>query len=302
MVTVPEGDRGRILTSLLHSDLPWLLLAICFVFVDRLASGWKWLMLLRARDRGLRAWPVVQIFLVTSFLGYFLPSSIGGDALRAFSLGRLNRDLAASASSVVLDRAFGTLGLLGIAAVAILPVAGGLVSPADAVTIWVITSAALAGVLFLSSRRCHRLLERLAGIERGGMLRDLTGKVMRAFSSFVGNKVLLVKVFLFSLLVQFLRVLIVFCLGIAIGVEVDPFTYFVYVPIITVITFLPISVAGIGVREAGFLFFFGAQGVPAFACISLSLLYFSMGVVAAVPGALIFAAAGFGKKASLAAD
>jgi len=85
-------------------------------------------------------------------------------------------------------------------------------------------------------------------------------------------------------------------LGLSLGLRLDLSVYFVAVPIITVLTFLPISIAGIGVREAAFIFFLTRVGVPTYACISLSLLYFSMGVVAALPGAVIFVASGFGKS------
>ena len=124
LVTVPPADRAKIVAIYARCDLLYLLAAICLTFLDRLLSGWKWLMLLRARQPGMEAGPVMQVFFVSTFLGYFLPSSIGGDAIRIFSLSRLNRDLAGSTSSVVLDRAFGTLGLLGIAAVALLPAVG----------------------------------------------------------------------------------------------------------------------------------------------------------------------------------
>jgi len=296
LVTVPPADRAKIVAIYARSDLLYLLAAICLTFLDRLLSAWKWLMLLRARQPGLEAGPVMQVFFVSTFLGYFLPSSIGGDAIRIFSLSRLNRDLAGSTSSVVLDRAFGTLGLLGIAAVALLPAVGSTVSLADASIIWTLTVGALAGVLVLSSRTCNAWALRLIGPDRQGPIGRRLLRLVESFRGFVERKWTLVRVFLFSLAVQVIRVLIVLFLGLSLRFEVDPVVYFIYVPIITVITFLPISIAGVGVREAAFLFFFTRVGLPAYACISLSLLYFSMGIVATLPGAAVYALSGFGRR------
>jgi uncharacterized protein (TIRG00374 family) len=297
LVSVPEGDRAQILAAYLECNLWWILAGAGLVLVDRTLSAYKWLMLLRKRAPGLRAKPVIEIFFVSTFLGYLLPSSIGGDALRAFSMGRLNRDLAGSASSVVLDRALGTLSLLAIAAVAMLPVIGGAVTTWEVLLTWLVTLAAAVIVLVLISRRCHRWISDKAGLERGGRFRSALGKLTRSFEECIGDKMLLVRVFVFSLGVQVLRVLLVVCLGYSLGLDVSLWDYFIYVPIITVLTFLPISMAGVGVREVGFVYFFSRLGIPNAACISLSLLYFTIGLVATFPGAAIYAVSGMGKKA-----
>ena len=296
LVAVPADDLGKIVALLLGSDMVQLALALCCVLGDRVLSAWKWLMLLRVRQPGLPAIPVLQIFFVTTFLGYFLPSSIGGDALRAFSLSRINRDLAGSASSVVIDRSYGVLGLLGISAVVLFPAIGTFVTAADATVIWGATAVALIGVILLSSRRVHRSFANLAGLENGGFLRRKLAKVVGAAIEYVDAKRTLAAVFGYSVIVQVLRVLLGYFCGTALGLEVDIWVYFVAMPIVIVVTLLPLSIAGFGVREAAFIYFFTRAGVPAYACLSLSLLYFAMGILVMVPGALIFAVSGFGRR------
>ena len=295
---VPADKRQEILGLYANVDFLYLGIAILFTFTDRVVSGIKWLALLRVKEPDTPLLPVMEIFFVTTFLGYFLPSSIGGDALRVYSMSRLKGDLASSASSVVLDRAYGTLGLLLIAALTLIPAFGEAIPELDAILIWIITLGAFFGVILFSSRRCHRFVERMGKLEKGGKIRGILLKLTTSFTSFVNNKWQLVKIFCLSLCVQILRVLIVLFLGLSLGIHIDPLNYFIYVPIITVITFLPVSIAGIGVREVLFVAFFCRPeiGLEEHVALSLSLMFFSMGIVATLPGAVVYLFTGMGRK------
>ena len=94
--------------------------------------AWRWLWLLvpfqgravRAGDPaehagrarvGLGA--ILHIFFVSTFVGTFLPASVGSDAVRATALGRLGVPLADAVASVFMDRVLGVLGVLAMAVV-----------------------------------------------------------------------------------------------------------------------------------------------------------------------------------------
>jgi len=297
---VPEEDRPRIITAYSHLHPGWFLLAVLATFTDRFVSGWKWLMLLRAREPEVPAWPVLQVFFVSTFFGYFLPSSIGGDALRIFALNRVRKDLAGSASSVVIDRAYGTLGLLLLSALAIIPVAGQVISIQEAWLFWGITFVALVGVIVLSSRRVNSWLVSSFQLDAGGRIRGKIFALAEAFATFLHAKSKLFAVFFFSMSVQVLRVLIVVFFSYSLGFDLHPVVYFIYVPLITVVTFLPFSIAGIGVREALFIFFFTRPevGLSEQQAVSLSLLFFTSGIIATIPGLVIFLFTGIGKQGS----
>lgn len=295
---VPENDRPLIITSLGTVNLLWLGVSILFTMADRLTSAWKWLYLLRMREPTVPARPVLKIFFISTFFGYLLPSSIGGDALRIVSYSRIRGDLAGSASSVVIDRVYGTLALFLVSALAIIPVYGSAIPAPEAILFWIITAGAFLAAIVLSSRRVYTFVVRLLKLEGATGLRARLHKLLAAFSSFLHRKGQLVGIFCISLGVQLLRVFIVLFLGMSLGLQIDPLVYFIYVPIITVITFLPFTIAGTGIREALFVYFFARPevGVANALCISLSLLYFSMGIVATMPGLVVYLFSGWGKK------
>jgi hypothetical protein len=89
-----------------------------------------------------------------------------------------------------------------------------------------------------------------------------------------------------SFVYQSLGIVIVFMLGRALGVELSLWRYFIYLPVITALTVLPISLAGIGIREGAFVFFFAQAGVMQAQALALSLLLFAQTLALALLGGL----------------
>jgi uncharacterized membrane protein YbhN (UPF0104 family) len=74
-------------------------------------------------------------------------------------------------------------------------------------------------------------------------------------------------------------------LAYSIGTVINPVYYFIFVPIIWVILAIPISIGGLGVRETVFAFFFTQVGMTTTDAFALSLLYYSLSVIAGILGA-----------------
>jgi hypothetical protein len=74
-------------------------------------------------------------------------------------------------------------------------------------------------------------------------------------------------------------------LSAALGLSV-PLAYLaVAVPLVTLLTLLPVSVSGVGVREAGMSLVLAAASVPATEAVGLSLLSFGVAIVGGLIGA-----------------
>ena len=90
------GESARAIGAI---DLRYLALVLGLVAIDRSVMIWRWILLLRARDIKISAIEAARLFLVSSFVGSFLPAGIGGDAARAYGL---SKDVA-SASDMLID-------------------------------------------------------------------------------------------------------------------------------------------------------------------------------------------------------
>jgi len=91
-----------------------------------------------------------------------------------------------------------------------------------------------------------------------------------------------------SLIYQFAGIVSPFLIALTLDLNV-PFSFFLAVmPVIWVIMMVPISIAGLGVREGAFILFFVQQGVTTESALLLSLLFLGLSLVLALVGGIIY--------------
>ena len=272
----------------------WLLLAVLFVVVDRAVNAYRWVVLLRAVTPGSRPrlGAVIHIFFVSSFVGNFLPS-IGGDVYRAYQLARLGVRGGEAAASVLMDRIVGVLSMVIVAAVALyflrdLELPG--VIPA--LLIVTVACAVAAAVVFSSGVAGWMvgLVQLIPMAKAESAARTLTDAIRR-YASHHGA---LAAVLALSAVVQLLRVVQAYCLGRALDLSLPMIVYFGFIPVITLVMQLPITVAGLGTTQYAFEWMFGRVGVPSAVTFALSILFLALGTLGNLPGALLYALAGSG--------
>jgi uncharacterized protein (TIRG00374 family) len=284
--------------------------AVLLVLVDRTLMAWRWFWLLEPFGHGatgpetgppggsrVRLGALLHIFFVSTFVGTFLPASVGADAVRAASLARLGVPTADAVASVFMDRVLGVLGILGLAVVGLWMskdllqarpevLAGVLVALA-------ITAAgcAMVAAAVFSTRVAARLVALLQWLP-WPRVHEAGRKVVEAVQRYAHHHGLLTLVTAASVGVQVIRILQAWCLGLALGLGAPLATYFAFVPIILIVMLLPVTVNGLGTSQAAFVLFFGAAGVPASGAFALSVLFVALGVVGNLPGGLLWARSG----------
>jgi uncharacterized membrane protein YbhN (UPF0104 family) len=199
---------------------------------------------------------------------------MGGDVVRAWYLdGKSGRRLTALLS-VVLDRVSGLLILTLLAGGAVLVCS--LELPMWLVAmVWGMAAAILLGLTALPLLGRSRLLNaRQQVLSR--QLRQCLPLLLRPAP------------LLLSVAVQSANVVLVWMIGRALGVSVPGSYYWILVPVVTLLTLLPVSVNGMGIREGGTVLLLGLQGVPASLALTLALLWFAVFTVASLAGAPLF--------------
>ena len=77
-------------------------------------------------------------------------------------------------------------------------------------------------------------------------------------------------------------------MGVALGADIPAAYYWVFVPMVSLLTLLPLSVNGMGVREGGTVLFLAPLGVPAATALTLSFLWFAVHLACSLVGGLIY--------------
>ena len=103
--------------------------------------------------------------------------------------------------------------------------------------------------------------------------------IFNTFISFRHHKIYLLKAFLWSIVVQVAVITHYYLIAKALSFPVPLATFFLVVPIATVITMLPISINGIGLRENAFVFLLGTLGSKADRPDTIALAWLAYGII-----------------------
>jgi uncharacterized membrane protein YbhN (UPF0104 family) len=260
---------------------PWFLTAVLLlVALDRGVMILRWVLLLRASGVGITAGHAASIFLVSSFVGSFLPAGIGGDAARAWSLRRATAAGSEALASVAVDR------LLGVVSLVAMGVVGWLAWTPDEGGDWrtVVGMALLIGVsvaAFWTDRLARWLVP--ARLHRGPLTERLL-RVGDAVSRYRGRGAVLAQVMAWSLVVQILRITQAYLLGLGLGIAV-PFRYYLlFMPLGLLMLLLPISVSGFGLPQGVIVWLLAPMGVAHEQSFALSTLIVLTGLAGNLPG------------------
>jgi uncharacterized protein (TIRG00374 family) len=270
-----------------HLRLELWLGAVGLFLLAQIASAVRWRLFAQPLGFHSPLRDFINFYFVGMFFNLLLPTSVGGDVVRAWYLdGGCGRRLAAFLS-VFVDRFSGLLVLLGLACVAdmfcpiTLPFWIG-------VSVWVTAGCAVLGLVSLPAlaRRAERRAPEATLSDSA--LRSLTLSISHSLTLFLGRPRLLLTTTSLSLLVQGGNIVLVWLLGRAIGAPVPASYYGIAVPMVTLLTLLPVSLNGMGVREGGMVLFLAPLGIPSSTALTLAFLWFSVFVAASLFGAGIY--------------
>ena len=287
-----RNDPAAIARAAAGANARWLLAACALVVFDRAFMAWRWLALLRpVMSTPPPVVAVLRVFFISSFVGSFLPASVGSDAVRAYSLRDHAVPGSAAVASVVMDRALGVVAILLVGLVSVVALS----APAP-LGVYVVllaggaASLALAAVIFIDP--VGDMVGRLMAWLPGAAVRTIGAKLLAAVRTYRHHHTALAGVLAASLAVQALRVLQAWGLGRAIGIEAGLAVYFVAIPVVLLIMLLPITINGLGTGQAAFLWTFGAAGVGKPEALALSILFIALGILGNLPGGVLYAMGG----------
>jgi uncharacterized protein (TIRG00374 family) len=273
------------------ADWTWIAGALLLVAVDRMLMAYRSIALLTpiggAGRPPIRA--LLRVFFVSTYLGTFLPGSVGGDAVRTLALNRLKVPAADAFASVFVDRFLGILSNLVLAL-------SGLVLARDLARDPLVL-AGLVGTTIVCVVAATLVFSQQAGAASAGIAQRLPGErdgrlttmAVSRLQHYAGERKVLTVVFLASIAVQVLRLLQAYCLGRSLGIDLPVTAYFAFIPTILIVILLPLSISGLGTSQLAFVALFSRAGVSSADAFTLSVLFLGLGVVGNLPGGVLYA-------------
>ena len=107
------ADPGEIIALVSNITLIPFLGAVLLSTADRFLMAYKWWLLLRSRNLGVRLWTAFRCYLVSSLYGLILPVTVGADAIRILAIRQLG--ITEVAASIIIERGLGVLAMGSVA-------------------------------------------------------------------------------------------------------------------------------------------------------------------------------------------
>lgn len=281
-------DVRHTVEEIASARVEWVLAALAVSSLGNLFGAWRWQLLLRSQGREA---PVLHLFgsyLVGLFFNNFLPSTIGGDVIRATSAkkkggGTLTENL----TVVLVERMIGLFATLTFGGLAALSGVAGELDPRVPWLLGIALFVSMAGIYLAISRRVRKRLIPLVERVPIAFIRRTLVKMIAAFEMFSRARPTLVANYVVSLAFQFLLIVHFWLIQFAFGESIPFVTFLVVVPLVFCVMMLPVGINGLGVREGAFVWLMTRAGMAPGTALALSLASYAIAVVQGLAGGVI---------------
>jgi hypothetical protein len=277
-------DWRQVGSAFAQLDVIFWLAALAVYLLTQGVSALRWQMLAGMLGLGGRWRDYLGHYFVGMFFNLVLPTSVGGDVVRAWYLGR-QEGLTSPAGrrtaaflSVLADRVNGFTVLIVVACLAALCCPMALPRWIS----WTVAGMGTACVFGLAALPALPWLRKL--LPDHPRLTHL----MDGAELYLHDRRRMTVVTMLSLVVQVANIVLAWLVGEGLGLPVPPLFYGVLIPLVSILTLLPISLNGMGLREGGTVLLLAPLGVGSAKAVTLSLLLFAVYTAASLAGGVVY--------------
>jgi len=273
LITMIDWDRLRVLLTRIQVE--YILAAPLLLLIGFVFSSIRWQHLLQRLNIRQKIKHLYAYYLIGSFYNIFLPGVIGGDVIRIGICSSETRSpLTTITISVLIERIAGILALFTIASLVIFSLPPRLVTALGGLIVKIIPAATVLSyvflfIVFLIGRhvRNQPLVEKKAvgWVKTLIQHRDLVIQIPKST---------LLSLIFFSALFQAADILTSYMIAKALNIHVPLPVFFAIMPIIYILTILPVSLGGLGVREGTLVYLLTKVGVLTSDAVTLSFLIY----------------------------
>ena len=278
-------DLGRVL-----AEPAWGFVVLSLLWSGLLigVSCIKWQRLLRHAGVAVGLGRLMALYVIGMLFNQFLPSNVGGDVARSVGLGRYTRQMPNAFATVFLERLTGFVALVACAWLGAAARPSLLGAPFLAAALAAAT-AGLAMLVWLA------LDARVLRVAEAILPARLAGALPRRLRSFAGalagfrSPAVLMQALALSIAFYVLAVLNVWVTVRIFGPAPDLAALAVVVPVVLVVSLVPVSIGGIGITEWAYVVCLGETGIPAEIAAAAALFLRLKGVLLGLLGAALLA-------------
>jgi glycosyltransferase 2 family protein len=275
-------DFNSTLMLLKELDLIFFLMALVLMILGIFITNLRWQVILKHLEVPIKFFMLLKYLWIGFFFNQTLPSNIGGDVFRAYYLWKHEHlSIGLSSMGVLIDRYIGLVGLVMLIIVTS-PLSFDLIndqfvkSMLEVVlycSLFIIISSVLFGLCVTNLLR-WKLIKGLSSFS------NIARRIIFSFKGLYS--------IVLSIVIQIIFVFAVLLLSHGLNLDISLIEMLLIVPITSLLTAIPVSIAGWGVREGVFVVGLGYVNISSDASLALSILYGLLMLIVSLPGLIIW--------------
>jgi len=275
----------QILEAFASTKVPIFLLGLVIFTAAIFTGSIRLKLLIEAQGTVVTLKEVLSLTLIGYFFNNFLPTSIGGDVMKAYYLSRKTGKKASSYASVFVDRIIGMFTMIFMAFLAIFFVEEGVVDPALRYTIYAITFGSVILIVLMTNKKLAQKFSFLFFLINP--IKEKLMKIYEVIHQYQYQRALMLKSFLISFVSQILFFTSLGVVAMSIGSRIPVKDLLIKTPMVSMMSLLP-SINGLGLREGSTVVLFGPI-IGHDKAFAMSILWLLVLLCISVVGGLIYA-------------
>ena len=275
-------DVGQLRSTLAGLSGATLLIAAALMASQGVVLGWRWHRIVQRLGGRLPAGQAIRWVYIGLFFNQALPTSVGGDVVRVHYLSRAGSAPGLAFASVAIERGTG-VALMAVMATLCLPAVWGVMGPHSARLALALTGPGIVAALVLLAFGSGLL---------PGWLPSAVAMPLAAFAKglrqFIACPLALAEISVLGLASTLAALWAAYLLGHELGIELPFAAYVTLATGAVLMSVLPISLGGWGVRESVMVALFGSVGVAPERALALSLVWGVLPLLVSLPGGVLW--------------
>jgi len=260
--------------------------AFIILLVHQGLWAYAWKITLEEKNTKLKFSEIFRAVIISHFFGTFLPSSLGPDIILTFNIGRSLPEKQHAPSSLLFIRIINMAGILLASGIALMLLPQFFLIKNILIFTWIF----LLGIWIAYWIALHPIVRKIFDkiIQKYPKYFRTIYKIFDSFSTFGMDKKVLIKVWVAGIGMALIKVCIDYTIARSLGIKVPYLWFLALIPAVSIISMIPISIAGLGIREGAYIGFFAIMGVSSSQSISISLTVFTLNLLLCLTGGILY--------------
>lgn len=265
-----------------------LLLAIFMDIIGVIISAKKWQVLLQSKSIHIPFLQIWKHYYIGVFFNAFLPTTIGGDAIKAYNLSKELDKKVEALSSVIMERLTGLIAIVTIGAFAIL--FGYHLLPLNVllISLFVIIPGPIMLMFFVFKTKLIEKIIQRPFFSRFPGIKQIFMDTYISLREYGGKKKYLYLSLAISFVYHTLLILINYILALSLGLNINVFYFFIFIPVTEILILLPITIQGFGVRSGSYVTLFSQIGILKASAFALGFSMQMVKVIGNIIGGFVY--------------